>query len=377
MQHLRSVFQKIGSFYQWFISGIWFVSIMRQVIVTGGNIAESAFLIATLWVIVNAVAHTLLTWFMPTHTIELFNYLAVIAFSALPELIIIPVAIVCFSHWTVAIKQKDFASGVWAVLYSVPAVFFLVMTILAITTFVSTGGNHFVPASGIELVIRCLSGWMYAVVNMLFQKLGEPHYASRFDTLETDLAQSKREIERLTSHFETAIQTANSNFQTAMQSKQHECDSQINEIMSQAKSQIESLQNEMCMQVEKLSERASSLERDELALYPKVQCLWIEKAKRTVSIDEIADVTGLSKQRIRAAVTSGKIVRDNRNKDVFRVASVIEWLKNVPVEKTNHSWPLSLLKPQDTDPLPATNGHRKITQPLDNLVELRIGQKEA
>jgi seryl-tRNA synthetase len=156
-----------------------------------------------------------------------------------------------------------------------------------------------------------------------------------------------------------------------MQSKQSEFDYQINEIMSQAQSQIESLQNEIeskSMQVEKLSERASSLERDELALYPKVKSLWIEKAKRTVSIDEIVDVTGLSKQRIRAAVTGGKIVRDNRNKDVFRVASVIEWLKNVPAEKANNS---GMISEPTTDPLPVTNGHRKVTQPLA-LVPLEV-----
>jgi hypothetical protein len=231
---MKQKFNKLKHLYHGFISGMWFVHIVRQLVVTSGNIAESAFLLATLWVITNAVAHTLVTWIMDAHTIELINNLSTIAFGALPELIFISVVCTCFNHWSATIRQKSKASGTWAILYTIPACFFAVITISAITTFVSTKGVQTIPMDPAWLVIRCLSGWFYAVINMLFQKLGEPHYASNLESLKTSLEEKQTEIERLTSHFETAIQTANSNFQTAMQSKQSEFDYQINEIMSQA-----------------------------------------------------------------------------------------------------------------------------------------------
>jgi len=350
---------------------MWVVNIVRQIVITGGNIAESLFLLATLWVITNAVAHTLVTWILSNHDIELVNNLSTVAFGALPELILISVICTCYNHWSVTCKRKSIASGIWATLYTLPALFFVVITVSAITTFVSTKGTQTIPMDSSWLVIRCLSGWCYAVVNMLFKKLGEPHYASQFESLGAALTRKQEEIERLTSHFENALQTANSNFTIAMQSKQSEFEYQINTVVAREIERLQNLLEAKSLQVEKLSERASSLERDELASYPKVRSLWVEKAKRTVSIDEIAEVTGLSKQRIRSAITSGKIVRDNRNKDVFRVASVVEWLKSIPAEKTTTSGPLSVTKSeQHTDPLPATNGHRKKdTQPLE-LVEI-------
>src|SRR2546430_8684766 len=140
MKHrLKGYCQRAYAGYNWLISGKPLVSFVRQLTITSGNIAESAFLLATLWVITNAVAHTLLTWFMSIRLIELFNYFAVIAFSALPELIAIPIIVVCFTHWCTAVKRKDKVACVWAILYSIPTTVFVVMTIWAITSFVSTG----------------------------------------------------------------------------------------------------------------------------------------------------------------------------------------------------------------------------------------------
>lgn len=308
--------QRIADLYKTFISGMWFVSIMRQVVITGGNIAESAFLLATLWVIINAVAHTLLTWFMPAQMIELLNYLAVVAFSALPELIIIPVIITCFTHWSCAVKQKNKVSITWAILYSIPAVFFLVLTIWAITRFVSTGGSVFVAASGIELIIRCLSGWMYAVVNMLFQKLGEPHYASRMTEKDAEIERLNDDLERLKLENESELNAIKAAYSIERE-----------ELLIELNSQNQ--------QINKLSERASSLNREPLLNYPIVAIDWVENGKRTVSIDELISATGVTKQKIAAAIRSGKLQKDNRNKDLIRVSSVVEWLKSIPVIETS------------------------------------------
>ena len=360
--------EKIASTYKTFISGMWFVHIVRQLVVTSGNIAESAFLLATLWVITNAVAHTLVTWIMDAHTIELINNLSTIAFGALPELIFISVVCTCFNHWSATIKQKSKASGTWAILYTIPACFFAVITISAITTFVSTKGVQTIPMDPAWLVIRCLSGWFYAVINMLFQKLGEPHYASNLESLKTSLEEKQTEIERLTSHFENALKTANSHFKIAMDAKQTEFEDHLKLVIEQSKTEIEYFQNlieSQNEQVKRLSERASSLTLTGLENYPKVLTELVNQEIKTVSVDDLSELTGISKRRINAAKT---LQRTSRNKDLILVSSVVEWLKTMPIP-TDKSEP-------KTDPIPvqkpATNGHRKVTQPLDNLVNLEV-----
>jgi len=307
---------KFKKAWQYIFNGHFIVSFVRWVVVTGGNIAESAFLLATLWVTVNAVAHTLLTWFMPVRMIELLNYLSVIAFSALPELIIIPVIGVCFSHWVLFKQHKNRSACTWGILYTIPTIVFLIMTILTITMFVSTGGTHFVPATGWQLVVRCLSGWMYAAVNMLFQKLGEPHYASLMTKKDAEIKRLNAELEQLKLENETELNELKSSYSIERE-----------ELLIELNSQNE--------QINQLSERASSLSREPLLNYPIVAIDWMENRKRTVSIDELIAATGVTKQKIAAAIRSGKLQKDNRNKDLIRVSSVIEWLKSIPIIETS------------------------------------------
>jgi hypothetical protein len=94
-----------------------------------------------------------------------------------------------------------------------------------------------------------------------------------------------------------------------------------------------------------------------LESYPLVDDAWLAKDRKSASIDEIMAVTGQSKRRINKA----NLQRSSRNKDLILISSVLEWLKTAPKPEP---------KAQDTDPLPVTNGHRKVTQPLANLVNL-------
>lgn len=341
---------KFKTAWQYIFDGHFIVSFVRWMTRTGGNIGESAFLLATLWVIINAVAHVLLTWFMPTHMIELINYLAVIAFSALPELIIIPVIGVCFSHWALA-RQGNKSAWLWAILYTIPAIVFLVMTIITVSTFVSTGGTNFVPADGAQLVVRCLAGWLYAAVNMLFAQLGKPHYASIMSRLETDHANHLAQIEadhvdnvsRLkadhsdkVSRLETDNLRQVSELEDKITGLNREMDAVIASFTAEKSQIVESysvkiehlsLQLEMQNQtVYKLSERASSLEFQGLENYPIVVSEWLKNGLSTVSLEVINRDTGHSKRKILAT----KLRTSARNKELYLVSSVVDWLRRTP-----------------------------------------------
>ncbi len=362
-QMLQQFFQKsLPSGIRYILSWKWAKQFLYWAIISGGTISECAFLLSSIWMSINSTVHPfVLTMMTEAQSLQL-SYIATTIFTALPELILPLALLTVINHCRNIRREKEYwYTWLWPVLFGLPTLVFLYLSLLTVSCSVLKV-NYSMPAYGI--VARALAGYVFAIVYLIIEKIGEPCYASERKAMEQTIADQKAEIEQITSRFEDALQTANSNFTIAMHSKQSEFEYQVNAIVEEGKNRIESLQNLLeakSIQVEKLSERASSLERNELALYPKVQSLWIEKAKRTVSFDEIVDVTGLSKQRIRAAITGGKIARDNRNKELLRVSSVVEWLKTIPVSEA---------------PLPdmsiTSNGHSNTAGSLDELAEMEV-----
>jgi hypothetical protein len=167
-------------FLHYIFTGKWIVDLVRWMIDTGGNIAESAFLLATIYVTLNTVAHLLVSWVLPDNIILTLNQVSVIAFSVLPELIIFAALKTTYDHWKMVQATKRFDAWAWAIAYSIPTLIFLVMTILTITSFVSLEAiNATAPqATGWMLVIRCLAGWGYGMVQILFAKIGKQAYAN-------------------------------------------------------------------------------------------------------------------------------------------------------------------------------------------------------
>ena len=68
-----------------------------------------------------------------------------------------------------------------------------------------------------------------------------------------------------------------------------------------------------------------------LMVYPKVR-EWIDAGVRSVTVDKIADVSGHSYKMIRNRIKDGTI-RKTKNPNMFRVTSVIEWLRVAPLPK--------------------------------------------
>lgn len=95
--------------------------------------------------------------------------------------------------------------------------------------------------------------------------------------------------------------------------------------------------------------------------YPRIASEWLAKDQKSATIEEIMEVTGLSKRQVNKAA----LQRTPRNQDLILIASVIEWLKTAPKPSK---------KSQDTDPLlpikASQNGQSKITTPLGVLVEM-------
>jgi hypothetical protein len=92
--------------------------------------------------------------------------------------------------------------------------------------------------------------------------------------------------------------------------------------------------------------------------YPKVSFEWLEKGRKTATLDEIIEVTGHSRRRLKKAL----LQRSPRNKNLILISSVLEYLKTAPKPEQREI---------NTDELPVQNGHSEV-QPLANLVKMRV-----
>jgi hypothetical protein len=178
-----------ASLLKYIVTGGWIVDLVRWLVDTGGNVAESAFVLATVYVTVNTVAHLLVSWLLPDGVIASLNQMSIIAFSVLPELIVVAALAVTFDHWKMVWSTRRVDSWVWAIAYTLPTLVFLGMTIYTITSFVTfeVAHNTSPQATGSILVIRCLAGWSYGMIQMLWVKLGKKGYAGLVAGLKSDI----------------------------------------------------------------------------------------------------------------------------------------------------------------------------------------------
>lgn len=179
-----------ASLLRYIVTGAWIVDLVRWLVDTGGNIAESAFVLATVYVTINTVAHLLVSWLLPDSLITSLNQISVIAFSVLPELIVVAAMVITFDHWKMVVNTRRFDAWVWAIAYTLPTLVFLGMTIYTITSFVSfeaANSTTSPQATGAILVIRCLAGWSYGIAQMLWVKRGKKGYAGVVADLKSEI----------------------------------------------------------------------------------------------------------------------------------------------------------------------------------------------
>jgi hypothetical protein len=67
--------------------------------------------------------------------------------------------------------------------------------------------------------------------------------------------------------------------------------------------------------------------------YPRVASEWLANNRKTVTLEEIIEVTGHTKRRLSKAV----LRRSSRNPELVLISSVLEWLKTAPIPTHNES----------------------------------------
>jgi hypothetical protein len=121
---------------------------------------------------------------------------------------------------------------------------------------------------------------------------------------------------------------------------------QIIEALTTENDQVKRLLTTQQNQIIHLSEKATSLVVEPLERkYPLVKTEWIDRGIKSVSLEEMVRVTGISKRKIQHAA----IRKAGRNGELYLVSSVMEWLNSLPMNATANGNGNGFH--QDTDPL--------------------------
>jgi DNA-binding protein H-NS len=297
------------------LSWEWVKSFLYWLVVSAGTISECVFLMASLWISVNATVHPLMLKVVSEAVSETLSQLSVASFTSLPEIIVGLAFVTTYGHIKSYCLHKKKSSLTWGILFGLPTIVFMGLSLWTLGSSSLHIGYEMPP---FIIATRALSGYLYGFLSMLFVLIGKPDYADFVSSKENKIAD-----------LEASIATQKAKMQADIEEQKNRLETIIENLTNDLET-VNVRLIESTNQTRRLAQRAENLERTGIEDYPNVISEWIEKGVKTVSIDEIATITGHSKRRLCKA----PFQRHNRNKDLIIVSSVIDWLKIAPLPDT-------------------------------------------
>jgi hypothetical protein len=294
----------------------WVKQVLYWSVISVGTISEGAFLAASLWVTINASVHSFVRLFLLEDQTKNVSKLAETTFVGVPEFILALALTTTISHIRTWIyDRKDYASLVWSILYGLPTLSFLVLSVVTVSNSM-LAIDYTLPDW--MIVVRGLSGYMYGFVAILYWQLGTPQEVDRLkqkDLLNDQLVEANRLLVEENDHLKATIEGQKTAF-----------------------AESKARQKQLLEELQKSDDAALQAYGDE--------CIqWLRSGVKTVLPDEIVRFTGHSKRKITNALQDNKLQSSPRNKDLILVSSLITWLKNTPPPVAK----LTLVSPNDSD----------------------------
>lgn len=305
----------------------WTKRLLHWLIISAGTVSECAFLLASLWMSVNASVHALVLLAMPDIVSQHITELATAAYVALPELILGLAFVVTINHVKLFLyDRKNYAALIWSILYGLPTLVFLVLSLFTLGSSVMSV-NFRLPEP--LIVVRALAGYMFAFTSLLYTQLGVPQERDRLqkkDGLLSALRQEKDAfIEVLRQEKDAIIEGLNR--ETA----------RLQEIISEQKEELQEQKGLLAESKSAQSELIKALNKSSdsaLQAYSEECMNWLKSGIKTANVDDIARFSGHTKRKIANAITGGMLQTAPRNKDLILVSSLVEWLKVTPAPGT-------------------------------------------
>jgi hypothetical protein len=286
---------------QSFLTWNWTRQLLHWLIMSAGTVSELAFLLASIWVSLNASVHRLILTVMNEQTSRFLTELAAAAYIVLPELIIGLAIVTTLNHFRVWFyDRKQITSLVWSVLFGIPTCIFLLLSIVTLGNAVANAAFQLPEPL---VILRAIAGFWYAFISLLFTQIGRPSEVNRLQQKDQTIAQLQKQNRTLEDRLRE--QTAEN---------------------EQAKRQIDDLKMTLS-RVEKTMNKSADAT---LHAYSAECQAWLKSGIKTASIEEITRYTGHSKRKIQNAIAGGHLFPSTRNKELILVSSLILWLKENP-----------------------------------------------
>lgn len=181
---IKGILDMIKSVVSFLFEGHIFVWVVNWLIRTAGRIAESVLMLGTLWITSELVAGKELnawiaTWGFIPNAIGVpteITTLCVMAFSLIPEIILLSAIVTTFRHWWITFHQQTILQrvgrGVWAGLYTVPTLAFIILvyiTFQKLTSVTDLADLAKLAQAGTDTIqARVLAGWFFSMIELIY-----------------------------------------------------------------------------------------------------------------------------------------------------------------------------------------------------------------
>lgn len=339
VQNEESVWSKakkaVTSFAHNLYSWEWTKALVYWLILSAGTASDLVFLLASLWMSVNANVHGLVLHYMSEDTATYLTYLATTAYVALPIFIVGLAVVQTVSHLKMW-NTGGFWSKLWAIIFGIPALTFLVMDFVTISCSVV---NVTFTMPTFFVVLRADSAFIFAFGSLIFFFLGKPQEKERLAEKENIIDNLRAEMAAITAAFGQEKDSLLAQFSQEKRSLlagfSQEKDSLLAKIDVQ-NDEIESLKTLLVETQKGFTELHRAVNKSEDAALEAFgeECIhWLKTGDKSATAEEIARYTGFSKRKINNAIEAGKLQTTTRNKGLYLKTSVVSWLKTVSPER--------------------------------------------
>lgn len=323
---LLVVVQAIGrSLFSW----SWTKSFLYWLIISGGTMAELAFLVGSIWMSLNATVHPFILMFLSEEQTRYLSFLATSAYVALPELIVGLAVVITISHIRLFVyNRKQWVEIIWTVLYGVPALFFAGLSAYTIGESVANIGFT-MPEPFV--IARALAGYLFAFTSLLYWQLGKPQEADRLKKKDEEREHLRADMEGKLANLAEESTRKLGEMERITGARIADLEKENRRLLDVIAGQNRDLEQQK-KQHSELVEALDKSAKSALQAYSQECIDWLMSGVKSVSVEAITQFTGHSKRKVNNAIEAGKLRSPGRNKGLILVSSLVEWLEQNPPE---------------------------------------------
>jgi hypothetical protein len=322
------VLQAIGDLLGYFANGQFLVDAWRWAVLTAGNVSEAALMFAALWITAASVEPDAINQ-LPYNIAPIFSSASMFALTLLPEVIVYHAIAVCYDHWrnTFTDAEHRGAHGTWAVLYSLPTLTFLAMTIYTLCSFVSIG--HTFAAPSWVLTGRVLAGWSYGVVGLIHAAIHRksPVKSEPAATLSiAPVVPATPSIATLTPAHQVEVKTEQSAEVLRSEDQADSVPPTLSDDEPIIDPKVETVP-EVPEEQSGNNDGTTPMGDSSVETSAPVPSINIATRRKPLAIAEVTEVLNCSERYVRALRTQGKLAKDEKDDNLITAASVRAFLK--------------------------------------------------